>query len=100
MAGNPKIVVSVLADADLQRVIEFLEERWSIEFSIRFIDRYYQKLDLIESMPGVGFLSRKDPKIRKVKVDRHNVICYEIRDSEIIILRILDTRSNPDSNPY
>ena len=100
MAGSPNITVSALADADLQRVIEFLEEQWSIELSIRFIDRYYRKLDLIESMPGVGFVSRKDPKVRKVKVDKYNVVCYEVRDVDIIILRILDTRSNPDANPY
>lgn len=97
MAGGPKIAVSASADDDLQRVIEFLEERWSIELSIRFIDRYYQKLDLIESMPGVGFLSRKDSRIKKVKIDKHNVICYEVRDTEIVIL---STRSNPDENPF
>ena len=100
MAGSPKVIVSALADADLQRVIEFLEERWSLELSIRFINRYYQKLDLIESMPGVGFLSPKDFNVRKINVDKHNVICYEVRDEEIVILRILDTRSNPDSHPY
>lgn len=100
MAGSPKIIVSAPAENDLQRVIEFLEEQWSLELSIRFINRYYQKLDLIESMPGVGFLSPKDPNVRKVRVDKHNVICYEVRDMKIVILRILDTRSNPDSNPY
>lgn len=100
MAGGPKIAVTAPAEADLQRIIEFLEEQWSIELSIRFIDRYYQKLDLIESMPGVGFLSRKDPAVRKVKIDRYNIICYEVRDTDILILRILDTRSNPDNNPY
>lgn len=100
MAGSPKVIVTAPAEADIQRVIEFLAEQWSIELSIRFIDRYYQKLDLIESMPGVGFPSRKDPTIRKVKIDKYNVICYEVSDTEIIVLRILDTRSNPNDNPY
>lgn len=100
MAVGPKIIVSAPAEADLQKVIEFLEEHWSLELAIRFIDRYYQKLDLIESMPGVGFLSRKDPKVRKVKIDKYNILCYEIGDDETIILRILDTRSDPDANPY
>lgn len=100
MAVGPKIIVTALAEADLQKIIEFLEEQWSLELAIRFINRYYQKLDLIESMPGVGFLSQKDPKVRKVKIDKYNSICYEAGSEVITILRILDNRSNPDANPY
>lgn len=100
MAGGPKVIVTASAEADLQKIIEFLEEQWSLEITIQFINRYYQKLDLIESMPGVGFLSQKSPRVRKVKTNKYNVICYEIDSTEITILRILDTRSNPDENPY
>ena len=100
MAVGPKVIVSDLAEADLKKIIEFLEEQWSLELAIRFVNSYYQKLDLIESMPGTGFISRKDAKVRKVKIDKYNVICYEIGSEEIMILRILDTRSNPDTNPY
>lgn len=100
MAVGPKIIVTASAEADLQQIIEFLEESWSLELAIRFINSYYEKLDLIESMPGVGFLSVKDSKVRKVKIDKHNVICYETGIEAITILRILDMRSNPDTNPY
>ena len=68
--------------------------------SIKFIDRYFRKLYLIESMPGFGVLSRKVPDVRRVKIDKYNVICYKVTDVEIIVLRILDTRSNPADNPY
>ncbi|WP_080058897.1 type II toxin-antitoxin system RelE/ParE family toxin [Spirosoma aerolatum] len=100
MAGSQKIIVTASAEADLQKIIEFLEENWSLELAIRFINSYYHKLDLIESMPGVGFLSLKDSKVRKVKIDKYNILCYEVSDETISILRILDTRSDPDSNPY
>lgn len=100
MAVGPKIIVTASAEADLQRIIEFLEERWSLELAIRFINSYYEKLDLIESMPNVGFLSQKDPKVRKVKIDKYNVICYETGSEVVMVLRIIDTRSNPNTNPY
>ncbi|GAB2604360.1 type II toxin-antitoxin system RelE/ParE family toxin [Spirosoma areae] len=100
MAVGPKIIVSASAEADLQKVIEFLEERWSLELAIKFIDSYYQKLDLIESMPGIGFISQKDANVRKVNIDKYNVICYETANEIITILRIQDSRGNPAQNPY
>ena len=100
MADKPQIIVSAPAEADLQQVIDYLAGQWSVEMSIKFIDRYFHKLDLIESMPGFGILSSKVPNVRKVKIDKYNVICYRVTDAEITILRILDTRSNPADNPY
>ncbi|WP_020604106.1 type II toxin-antitoxin system RelE/ParE family toxin [Spirosoma spitsbergense] len=100
MAVGPRLIVSDLAEADLIKVIEFLDEQWSPELAIRFVDSYYQKLDLIESMPSVGFLSEKVPDVRKVKIDKFNVICYEVNNQVITVLRIIDTRSSPDTNPY
>jgi len=100
MADKPQIIVSAPAEADLQQVIDYLADQWSVEMSIKFIDRYFHKLDLIESMPGFGILSSKVPNVRKVKIDKYNFICYRVTDAEITILRILDTRSNPADNPY
>jgi hypothetical protein len=51
-------------------------------------------------MPSVGFLSEKVPDVRKVKIDKFNVICYEVNNQVITVLRIIDTRSSPDTNPY
>ena len=100
MAGRPQIIVSALAETDLQRVIEYLAEQWSVERSMKFINQYYHKLDLIESMPGIGFLSQKVANVRKFKIDKYNIICYKVSDTEITVLRILHTRSNPADNPY
>lgn len=51
-------------------------------------------------MPGVDFPSSKTPEVRKVKIVKYNSICYEIGTEEINILRVIDSRSNPDTTIY
>ena len=33
-------------------------------------------------------------------IDKYNALYYEQIDETLYILRIIDTRSNPDENPY
>ncbi len=61
---------------------------------------FYRKLDLIETMPGIGTLTLKTPAVRKIRVDQYNMIYYQECETDIAILRVFDTRSNPDENPY
>jgi plasmid stabilization system protein ParE len=52
-------------------------------------------------MPGLGTPSTKNPAIRKVIIDRVNMIYYQWLDNgDINILRVIDRRSNPTDNPF
>lgn len=95
-----KIIVTPAADADLNIIADFLEEKWSPELAIRFINAFYKSLDIIESAPEIGSPSHKTAGVRRKMIDKYNALYYEILSDILYVLRVIDTRSNPDENPY
>lgn len=98
--AKERVVLTDSAKADSQQIIDFLQETWSPEIAIRFVNEFYKKLDLIESMPGMGKSSPKSPSVRRVLVGRYHALYYEDIGEVILVLRIIDTRSNPADNPF
>ena len=95
-----KIIVTPAADADVNSIADFLQENWSPEITIRFINAFYKSLDIVESSPEIGIPSRKVIGIRRKMIDKYNALYYERVDDILYVLRVIDTRSNPDTNPY
>lgn len=95
-----KITVMPSADADVNEITDFLAEHWSPEISIRFVNAFYKSLDMIKSMPEIGTPSQNVPGVRRKLIDKYNALYYEKIDDTLYILRVFDTRSTPDANPY
>lgn len=95
-----KIIVTPTADADLNAITDFLGERWSPQLAVRFLNAFYKSLDILEVAPEIGNPSLKVTGVRRKMIDHYNALYYEIIGDVLYVLRILDTRSNPDSNPY
>ncbi|GAB3809905.1 hypothetical protein GCM10028819_52540 [Spirosoma humi] len=95
-----KIIITPLADADVTGIVDFLEETRSPEAAIRFVNAFYKQLNLLESTPEIGTPSRRVVSVRRTNIDKHNVLYYELINDALYVLRVIDTRSNPDTNPY
>ncbi len=98
--AKERIVITDTAKADFNHIIRYLEQEWSNEIAIRFIKQFYDKLDLIEFMPTIGKPSTQIEGVRRVLLDKRTAIYYEDIGTAILILRLIDTRSNPADNPY
>jgi plasmid stabilization system protein ParE len=53
------------ADADVNNIADFLEENWSPEIAIRFLNAFYKSLDVLESAPEIGLSSLKMAGVRR-----------------------------------
>lgn len=95
-----KIIVTPTADADVNTIADFLEENWSPKLAIRFVNSFYKSLDILESAPEIGSPSLKKVGVRRKMIDKYNALYYEIVGDVLYALRVIDTRSNPDANPY
>lgn len=93
-----KIVWSPNADADFDSIIEYLSERWSNDIAYQFIQSFYKKLDLLESMPFIGIKSDRYPTTRRLFITKHNSLIYRVIDDTIYLLSIIDNRQNPKKN--
>ncbi|MVM40528.1 hypothetical protein GO730_27455 [Spirosoma sp. HMF3257] len=95
-----KIIITPSADADVNAIADFLGETRSPEVAIRFVRAFYKQLDILESAPEIGTPSLKQIGIRRVLVAKYNALYYEIVSDILYVIRVIDTRSNPDANPY
>ena len=95
-----KIIVTPAADTDVNGIADFLEENWSPEAAIRFVNAFYKSLDVLEAAPEIGIRSQKMAGVRRKMIDKYNALYYELVDGILYVLRVVDTRSNPDANPY
>ena len=95
-----KIVWTNPANDDFDELIQFVEQNWSPEMAIKCVNTVYKALDQIEQMPGIGVPSQKVADVRRKIVQPHTAIYYKPIGISIFLLRLLDTRSNPDNNPF
>ncbi len=92
---NRYVIWSSLADDDLSKVLEYLDEKWGMKVVNDFLDIVDHVLSQIILNPKQFSVINKKSKIRKCVVTKHNSLYYRIRKDSIEILRIYDTRQDP-----
>jgi plasmid stabilization system protein ParE len=92
---NRTIVWSPASEKDFAGILEYLDSRWGIDVTNRFIDKLDGILEHIKRNPGQYPLIFKKLKIRKCVITKHNTLYYRYNQNQIEILRIYDTRQDP-----
>jgi plasmid stabilization system protein ParE len=89
-----KIVWTNNALEDLETVKTYLENKWPEKVLLSFFDKLVSKLKLIESFPQIGRVSTESPNRRRIIITKHNLLIYSLRNNEIVIEAIFDTRQD------
>ena len=93
----PKLIIwSPSAEDDLERISDYLFENWNIKTAILFISLVDHLVDLISKNPKHFPQINTNLKVRKCVITKHNSIFYRVSAKQIDILRIFDTRQNPE----
>ena len=85
------------ADNDFAKILEYLENRWNNNVCSKFINKVDFCLELIQRNPLQFPLINPDLQIRRCVVAKHNTLYYRETEFRIEVLRLYDTRQNPDS---
>jgi plasmid stabilization system protein ParE len=89
-----QVVWSPLAEEDFEKVFRFVERRWSFQAADNFRSIMYDRVKLLNTNPDIGKPSRKNKKIRKLVITKHNLLLYtKLSNHVIYIIEIIDTRS-------
>ena len=62
---------------------------------MKFITEIETLLSNISKQPNLFPLVNKKLKVRKCVITKHNTLYYRIKENNIEIIRIFDTRQNP-----
>ncbi len=88
-----EVVWTPTAAAKLAEVLGFLQGDWPHFVSKDFTVSLERQIELLKYFPEIGIRSKREPSIRKVLVTKHNALYYAFNSEQIVILAIIDTRS-------
>ena len=85
------------AQDDFAKLLDYLEHRWNKNVCLKFISKLDYCIDLIHKNPNQFPYLNAQLQIRKCVVTKQNTLYYRETNSRIEILRLYDTRQNPDT---
>jgi len=92
-----KIIWAPLAEIDFSAILEYLNKNWDSKVSSDFIDLTESAIDQISINSKQYPIIFKKKQIRKCVLTKHNSLFYRDSKSQVEILRIYDTRQDPDT---
>ena len=89
------VIWSPLSEKDFTSILDYLQTNWSRKTVLQFIDITNDLVYQISVNPQQFPLIQKRDKIRKCVITKHNSLFYRERKGLIDILRIYDSRQDP-----
>jgi len=94
------IVWNKTASRTFNSTADYLIENISPGAGANFIQRVFDRLDILSKNPEMGRRSKKKKSVRSYHVDKHRRIYYRIHGKKLIVVSIFDTRQEPSKNRY
>ena len=92
-----KIKWTKRAQKSFDKIVEYLEDEWSINSAIKFVRLTNRFLETLENQPRLGKAEIAKKDLRSFVLSRHTTVFYRIKDDEhLIILKFFDTRQHPN----
>ncbi|MBP2282574.1 plasmid stabilization system protein ParE [Flavobacterium sp. CG_23.5] len=88
---------SSLADEDLSKLLEYLDSKWNTSVCLKFIGKLDSCSSFIQQNPKLFPIINNELQIRKCVVTKQNSLYYRETETRIEILRLYDTRQNPEN---
>lgn len=90
-----KITFSPEANERLKEIILYLVNEWSVNSAAKFIDILNDKLSHIKQFPLMYPALEDNIDIHFCVINKQITLYYRINESEIDVITLFDTRSNP-----
>lgn len=94
---SKQIIWAPLAVNDFADILDFVSTNWDNKVANQFIDIVENAIDQISGNPKQFPLIYRKEKIRRCVLTKHNSLYYRDLKTQIDILRIFDTRQDPDT---
>ena len=91
------IIWSHLSETDFSNILVYLDKNWGPKVAANFIDLTESIINQISINPKQFPICFIRKKVRKCILTKHNTLFYRDGKVNIEILRIYDTRQDPDT---
>ncbi len=90
------IVWSPESENDLSMIINYLISEWSLEIASKFLKDTEYHVNIVSKTPKLYPIIYKKQKVRKCVISKQNSMIYSHTADTVYILRVFDTRQNPN----
>lgn len=73
-------------------IADYLEESFSKKAADNFVDKVYEKLEVLQKYPTLGRKAPKFKTVRFILIDKNRRLYYRIHGKQLIVCSIFDTR--------
>lgn len=91
-----EIIWSPAAEKDFESILEYLQIKWSARITRRFINKVDDNIELIVEDPQIFPVINVELQIRKSVITKQNTLYYREVNNKIEIVRLFDTRQDPN----
>ena len=91
---SQEIIWSARANASAIRLALWLQENVSAEYSLRYMSGLHRKIAGIAEHPTKGIPTGKRIDTRRLPLDKHNYVIYQIIDRGIVVHNIGSYKAN------
>jgi len=95
MTNGYKILWTDFALIELEKTIEYLEEKWSPRELKNLAQEIEKTLSLLSHNPNLFQESEIKKEIRRVVVAKHNTLYYRVKNDTIEIISFFSNRQSP-----
>ena len=92
-----QITISENAKRRIENVFHYLEQEWSEKVRDDFKFKLLKQVDFLRQNPYMFPASQVKKNIRRCIITKHNAMYYRVKDNEVEIVTLHDTRSDPES---
>jgi plasmid stabilization system protein ParE len=92
-----RIIWSPEADDDFSCILSYLNEKWEKRVALNFINQLDDIILQIKNNPFQFPVFSSFQNIHRCVMSKKNSIFYRIENHSIYILRLFDTRQNPEN---
>ena len=86
-----------LAEADLADLLCYLSNYWNNKVALEFVENLDNCILRIKKNPKLFAFYDANLHIRKCVITKHNTLYYIEKETKIMILRLYDSRQNPNN---
>ena len=90
-----KVVISKTAEKKLEKLFDYLIEKWSLKVKNEFIEKLDTSIAIIEKQPEIFPESKKNKGLRKCVITKQTTLFYRFNTKQIYIVTVFDTRQHP-----
>ena len=91
------VLWSRLSENDFSNILDYLDKKWGQKVASDFVDLIENVVNQISINPRQFPVCYKRKRVRKCVLTKHNTIFYRDTKIHVEILRIYDTRQDPNT---